>query len=50
MAKETKGSWWPYWLSWATAQAPRKVPARQPGGGKLKIICDAPGEYVRMRG
>ncbi|MBG0793880.1 class I poly(R)-hydroxyalkanoic acid synthase [Methylocystis sp. H62] len=49
-AKETKGSWWPHWLGWVTAQAPKKVPARQPGGGKLKIICDAPGEYVRVRG
>lgn len=49
-AKETKGSWWPHWLEWVTRQAPRKVPARQPGGGKLKIICDAPGEYVRVKG
>ncbi len=49
-AKETTGSWWPYWLSWVTAQAPGKVPARQPGGGKLEIICDAPGEYVRVSG
>jgi polyhydroxyalkanoate synthase len=49
-AKETKGSWWPHWLAWMTAQAPKKVPARQPGGGKLKIVCDAPGEYVRVRG
>ena len=49
-AKETKGSWWPHWLAWVTAQAPKKVPARQPGGGKLKIICDAPGEYVRVKG
>ena len=48
-AKETKGSWWPHWLAWVTAQAPEKVPARQPGGGKLKIICDAPGEYVRAK-
>ncbi|MGJ0454750.1 MAG: class I poly(R)-hydroxyalkanoic acid synthase [Methylocystis sp.] len=49
-ARETKGSWWPHWLAWVTAQAPRKVPARQPGGGKLKIICDAPGEYARVKG
>ncbi len=48
-AEETKGSWWPHWLAWLTAQAPRKVPARQPGGGKLKTLCDAPGEYVRVK-
>ena len=23
--------------------------AREPGGGKLKPICDAPGEYVRIK-
>ena len=48
-ATETKGSWWPHWLQWISAQAPKKVAARKPGGGKLKIICDAPGEYVRVR-
>jgi len=49
-ASETKGSWWPHWLLWVTAQAPQKVPARVPGGGRLEPLCDAPGEYVRVRG
>ena len=48
-AKETPGSWWPDWLAWLTAQAPEKVPARKPGGGKLNPLCDAPGEYVRVK-
>jgi polyhydroxyalkanoate synthase len=48
-AKETPGSWWPDWLEWLTAQAPQKVPARQPGGGKLKPLADAPGDYVRVK-
>ncbi len=48
-ARETKGSWWPDWLAWLTAEAPKQVPAREPGGGKLKQICDAPGEYVRVK-
>lgn len=48
-AEETKGSWWPDWLAWLTAQAPKRVPARQPGGGELAPLCDAPGEYVRVR-
>jgi len=26
-AKETKGSWWPDWLSWLSGQAPRKAKA-----------------------
>ena len=48
-AKETPGSWWPDWVQWVTAQAPEKAPARKPGEGKLKAICDAPGEYVRVK-
>jgi polyhydroxyalkanoate synthase len=48
-AKETPGSWWPDWLAWLTAQAPQRVPARKPGDGKLKPLCDAPGEYVRVK-
>jgi polyhydroxyalkanoate synthase subunit PhaC len=48
-AKETPGSWWPDWAAWVAAQAPGKVPARQPGEGKLKAIVDAPGDYVRVK-
>jgi len=48
-AKETPGSWWPDWIEWVAAQAPAKVPARKPGEGKLKPLCDAPGEYVRVK-
>jgi polyhydroxyalkanoate synthase len=48
-AKETPGSWWRDWLGWITAQAPAKVAARVPGEGSLKAICDAPGEYVRVK-
>ena len=45
-AEEHPGSWWPYWLSWIEAQAPKRVKARQPGEGKLKALCPAPGTYV----
>jgi polyhydroxyalkanoate synthase len=48
-AKDTSGSWWPDWLAWLTAQAPEKVSARKPGDGKLKPLCDAPGDYVRVK-
>ena len=48
-AAETPGSWWPDWLAWVEAQAPQKVAARTPGDGRLAPICDAPGEYVRVR-
>ncbi len=43
------GSWWPDWIQWIAAQAPEKVPAREPGGGKVEILGDAPGEYVRVK-
>ncbi|MBB4302400.1 polyhydroxyalkanoate synthase [Rhodobium orientis] len=48
-AKETPGSWWPYWQQWASGLAEEKVKARKPGGGKLKPIEDAPGSYVKIR-
>ncbi|HEY8565746.1 MAG TPA: class I poly(R)-hydroxyalkanoic acid synthase [Beijerinckiaceae bacterium] len=47
-ATEHPGTWWPYWFSWVEAQAPERVPAREPGGGKLKALCPAPGTYVTM--
>ncbi|GAC1332621.1 MAG: class I poly(R)-hydroxyalkanoic acid synthase [Beijerinckiaceae bacterium] len=43
------GSWWTDWAAWVTGQAPERVPAREPGGGALPPLCDAPGEYVRMK-
>jgi polyhydroxyalkanoate synthase len=49
-AEQHPGSWWPDWLGWIKAQDAAEVPAREPGGGKLKPIEDAPGSYVRVRG
>jgi polyhydroxyalkanoate synthase len=52
-ATEHKGSWWPDWLQWLTAQDDARVPAkgkRAPGKAKSdKIIEDAPGRYVKAR-
>lgn len=48
-AVEHPGSWWFHWKDWLFAQTDEMVPAREPGGGKLKPICPAPGEYVRVR-
>jgi polyhydroxyalkanoate synthase len=45
-ATEHPGSWWPYWFTVMERQAPERVPAREPGGGKLEPLCDAPGTYV----
>ncbi len=43
------GSWWTDWMGWLKEQAPETVAAREPGAGKLPALCDAPGEYVRVR-
>ena len=48
-AKEHAGSWWPDWFEWLKKRDSESVPAREPGGGKLKAIEDAPGSYVRVR-
>ncbi|MFL5106364.1 MAG: PHA/PHB synthase family protein [Xanthobacteraceae bacterium] len=47
-AKEHPGSWWPDWLAWIKEQDAAEAAARQPGGGKLKPIEDAPGNYVKV--
>jgi polyhydroxyalkanoate synthase len=51
-ATETKGSWWPDWVSWLHRFGGEEVEvtgARIPGEGLLKTIEDAPGSYVRSR-
>jgi polyhydroxyalkanoate synthase len=48
-ATENPGSWWPDWAAWVAQQAPQRVPARQPGEGKLKALADAPGDYVKAK-
>jgi polyhydroxyalkanoate synthase subunit PhaC len=48
-AKETPGSWWPDWDKWLSKLSGKKVPARKPGGGKLKVLGDAPGSYVKIK-
>ena len=48
-AKEHAGSWWPHWFEWLKSQDATEVPAREPGGGRLSPIEDAPGRYVKVR-
>ena len=48
-AKEHPGSWWPDWDKWLAKLSGKKVPARKPGSGKLKALCDAPGTYVTIK-
>ncbi len=49
-ATQHPGSWWDDWHKWQSRKSGRKVPARQPGDGKLPVIEDAPGRYVKVKG
>lgn len=48
-ATEHPGSWWGDWDAWLSRLSGKKVPARKPGGGKLKVLGDAPGTYVKVK-
>ena len=48
-ARQHDGSWWPDWRSWLKRRAGKQVPAREPGGGVLEPLEDAPGSYVKVR-
>ncbi|WP_142804171.1 alpha/beta hydrolase [Tepidiphilus sp. J10] len=48
-AEHHPGSWWPNWNEWLAAQDDTRVPARDPAQGKLPVIEDAPGSYVKVR-
>ena len=47
-ATQKPGSWWPTWAEWVKPFGGGQVPARKPGAGKLKALCDAPGTYVKV--
>lgn len=48
-AKQHPGSWWPEWGKWIGKFGGGKVAARVPGDGKLKVLEDAPGSYVKTQ-
>ena len=48
-AAEHKGSWWPHWRAWLAERSGGQVPARDPAEGRLGVIEDAPGSYVKVR-
>jgi polyhydroxyalkanoate synthase subunit PhaC len=43
------GSWWTDWHEWVTDLDDSKVPARDPVKGKLGVLEDAPGSFVKFR-
>ncbi|TVQ35392.1 MAG: class I poly(R)-hydroxyalkanoic acid synthase [Geminicoccaceae bacterium] len=48
-AEHNEGSWWPDWSAWLASHSGPMVAARDPAKGKLAILGDAPGEYVKER-
>ncbi len=48
-AVEHPGSWWPDWNAWLAPISGPQVEARHPGDHELQPLCDAPGEYVKVR-
>jgi polyhydroxyalkanoate synthase subunit PhaC len=48
-ASEHPGSWWSDWDRWLSNLSGNKIPARAPGDGELKVLGDAPGEYVKAK-
>ena len=48
-ATEHPGSWWTDWDKWLAKLSGKKIPARKPGDGKLKVLGDAPGTYVKVK-
>ncbi len=48
-ARAHEGSWWPDWAAWLRRRSGSPVPARDPDGGPLRPLEDAPGSYVRER-
>jgi len=44
-----EGSWWTDWARWIARHGGGQVDAREPGGGALAVIEDAPGSYVKVR-
>ena len=48
-ATEHKGSWWPDWDRWMSTKSGTKIAPRIPGDGKLRVLDDAPGTYVKIK-
>jgi polyhydroxyalkanoate synthase len=46
-AKETTGSWWPYWAAWLSHHGGKRIDARRKlGNARFRQIEPAPGRYV----
>ncbi len=48
-ATRHEGSWWPDWADWLGKKSGGMVPARDPSAGRLPVIEDAPGSFVKLK-
>lgn len=48
-ATEFSGSWWVDWNKWLGKLSGEKVPAPEPGSGRLKSLMSSPGSYVKIK-
>jgi len=49
-AQQQAGSWWTDWQAWISSQGGgAAVPARDPDKGRLPVLEEAPGAYVKAR-
>ena len=49
MAEYKEGSWWPSWIKWLADHSGEMIspPPVGLGKGKFRVLCDAPGTYVK---
>ena len=48
-AEHREGSWWPEYQKWVSRHGGGKTAARTPGDGRLPVIEEAPGSYVKVK-
>ncbi|THF64038.1 class I poly(R)-hydroxyalkanoic acid synthase [Pseudothauera nasutitermitis] len=48
-AQQQAGSWWTDWQAWVVAHDDEQVAPRNPAKGKLKVLEEAPGSFVKIR-
>lgn len=48
-AQQQQGSWWPHWHEWMKKYNGSLTKARVPEEGRLRVLGDAPGEYVKVK-
>lgn len=47
VAEEKDGSWWPTYAEWLTNHSGELIPPPSAGSTEYRVLCDAPGDYVR---